>query len=448
MEPTFRVKDGMYLIGSLERGLTVYKQQVRAHNLVWSLWELHRRSELKIDQVAIVGGGIAGLTAAACFLSRFDNVSITLFEQNLDLCPLQQGADHRWLHPRIYDWPTYGSRAPSASLPVLNWSEGRASDVARTILNEFSEFRLASTRSEERLVMYLGLKTFRINAADNKIEWVANKTKPAGAFLPIEGKKGDTKVFDTIILAPGFGLETKVPGFRTESYWRNEQLGQPRLDAKVHKFLISGYGDGALIDLCRLTIERYRQDTILNELFPNDLERTEHDLARERETRTDRDTFHFFESIEEVLAPAQSQLSTRLRKDTTVFLHISGEQGKVKSISEIFGPTSSFQNRMMAFLLLRSGGFTPCYGRLKTAVKRFGIRETNVLCRYGTNRIKHLRSIFVDADHIHPRLMELKKIQGQRPALFWEPGTFPQYPVKGQARNGKSILKPGAGASS
>ena len=40
-------------------------------------------------------------------------------------------------------------------------------------------------------------------------------------------------------------------------------------------FLVSGFGDGALIDLCRLTIERYRQDTILYELFPGIVDEVE-----------------------------------------------------------------------------------------------------------------------------------------------------------------------------
>src|SRR5215475_7814172 len=72
VESTFRVKPGLYLLGSLERGLTVYKQQVRAHNLVWSLWEMQRRGKIRIDNIAIVGGGIAGITTAACCLARFD----------------------------------------------------------------------------------------------------------------------------------------------------------------------------------------------------------------------------------------------------------------------------------------------------------------------------------------------------------------------------------------
>jgi hypothetical protein len=104
-EETFQVVPGLFLIGSLERGVTVYNQQVRAHNLVWALWEIQNAEKRKIRRVAIVGGGIAGLTAAAGFLSLFErSVSVTIFETLWDLCPIQLGSDTRWLHPKIYDW--------------------------------------------------------------------------------------------------------------------------------------------------------------------------------------------------------------------------------------------------------------------------------------------------------------------------------------------------------
>ena len=126
---------GLYLIGSMEKGVTLYNQQVRAHNLVWALWELQQNAKLRVGRVAVVGGGVSGLAVAACIISRFDKaVSVTLFEERWDICPLQQGSDTRWIHPKIYDWPAVGSRGTDAQLPVLNWSQGRASDVVRTVV--------------------------------------------------------------------------------------------------------------------------------------------------------------------------------------------------------------------------------------------------------------------------------------------------------------------------
>lgn len=441
VEATFRVKPGLYLVGSLERGVTVYNQQLRAHNLVWALWELHenRPKGIKINSVAIVGGGIAGLTAAACILSRFDNTSVTVFERLWDLCPLQQGADNRWLHPRIYGWPAYGSRAPGASLPVLNWSEGRASDVARTIVNEFGEFSKAFINSEEHLTVFLGLRHFRINAANNEINWVANKAKRADAFFHIGEAQGGSAKFDIIILAVGFGLETQLPEYITDSYWRNEQHGQPILDGNRQNYVVSGYGDGALIDLCRLTIERFRQDTILYELFPHDLERVEEKFEKAwAKQGNDANAFEFFSEFENeklagesILEKAKIELSKRIRKDTRVALHISGKDGKVQTFSYIFGPYSSFLNRMMVFLLYRCGAFSISFKDLKTTVSQHGAPSTNVLCRYGADPLGHLRELFDDVACIDKRFAYMKKYQEQEPHQFWEPGTFPHYSVKG-----------------
>lgn len=448
VEATFLVKPGLYLIGSLERGVTVYNQQLRAHNLVWSLWELHEgrlrdtkkvgRNGIKIDSIAIVGGGITGLTTAACFLSRFDKASVTLFEQLWDLCPLQQGADNRWLHPRIYEWPAYGSRAPGASLPVLNWSEGRASDVARTVVSEFGEFSNTFDESEERLTVFLGLRHFRISAARNEIDWVANKAKRAGAFFHIGETQGGAAKFDIIVLAVGFGLETPSSEYPTESYWRNEQRGQPILDGSRQNYVVSGYGDGALIDLCRLTIERYRQDTILYELFPENLEAVEEKLAEAWDKQGSKaNAFKFFSEFESdipekerILEKARIQLSKRIRKDTRVALHISGKDGKLKAFPQIFGPYSSFLNRMMVFLLYRCGAFSISFADLKTTVKRHGAESANVLCRYGADPLGHLGAMFVDFARVRKRLADLKKHQEQMPQQFWQPGTFPHYSKK------------------
>jgi hypothetical protein len=48
VEATFHVLPGLYLLGSLERGVTIYSQQVRAHNLAWALWELQHGGGRKV----------------------------------------------------------------------------------------------------------------------------------------------------------------------------------------------------------------------------------------------------------------------------------------------------------------------------------------------------------------------------------------------------------------
>jgi hypothetical protein len=103
----------LYAIGLSERGITLYKQQVRALNLIYGL---HKAEKLG-DTIAVIGGGAAGATAALAAATLGYTVSI--FEQRPTLFHLQQGCDIRWLPPHIYDWPASGSDSPYAGLPLL-----------------------------------------------------------------------------------------------------------------------------------------------------------------------------------------------------------------------------------------------------------------------------------------------------------------------------------------
>src|SRR5260370_36856138 len=128
-----------YAIGPFfKSGVTVFKQQVRALNLIYALDHFSGEA-LKEGPIAVIGGGVAGVTAAsaAAALGR----EVHLFEQRPVLCHLQHGCDTRWLHPHIYDWPQPGSDDPYAGLPILNWKEGTAATVAEQIMTEFEEIR-------------------------------------------------------------------------------------------------------------------------------------------------------------------------------------------------------------------------------------------------------------------------------------------------------------------
>jgi len=428
VEQSYRLVPGLYLLGSLERGVTVYKQQVRAHNLVWSLWELDRVGERPLGRVAVIGAGIAGLTCAAGMLSRWEGAaSVTVFEQLWDLCPLQQGSDARWLHPRIYNWPDDGSRAPSASLPLLNWSEGRASDVARTIVRGFSEHCQAFVKSPDSLAVILGLRHFQISAEKLEISWVGTRTEQVSGFFRLGEPEGATSKFETIIVAAGFGLERLTDAHPTPSYWRNEQLGQPVLDGTQRRYVISGYGDGAMVDLCRLTIERFRQDTIVYELFGSQLADTEARLERElADLGGGANLFNYFQSIEaEVFAKPLAQLAHRLRKDTAVVFHIRGREPGNTSLSCIFGPTSSRLNRLMAYLLYRCGAYAISFDKLDDCVRQHSAPASQVLCRYGAHTKTHLKRMIVDYPDLEAQVDAMEAGQAQTPVRRWKPGTFP-----------------------
>jgi hypothetical protein len=428
IEKTFRVCNGLYLIGAMERGVTLYNQQVRAHNLVWALWELDRHGTRKFGRVAVIGGGAAGLTTTAGLLARFGgSVRITLFERLWDLCPLQQGSDARWLHPRIYEWPSTGSRAPGASLPILNWSEGRASDVASTLVRGFGEYSQQFAIEPEALTVFIGLQNLQMRAETLTIDWVGTRAERIGPFFQRGNSEGNAAEFDTIIMAAGFGLERLSLPYQTSSYWRNEQIAQPILDGGPRSYVVSGYGDGALVDVCRLTIERFRQDTIVYELFGTGLEAVEDRIRADLDgADAAANLFPYFRSIEdELLAEGRSQLAARIRKDTAVVLHIRGREGRITSFSEIFGPTSSRLNRLLIYLLHKCEAFSTSVADLDECVRSHRVSADAVLCRHGSDTREHLRTFITDCDKIEKRLDEMWREQAQTPLRVWRPGIFP-----------------------
>ena len=235
----------------------------------------------------------------------------------------------------------------------------------------------------------------------------------------------------TIILAIGFGLEKLTPPYSLESYWRNEQLGQPFLDGSQRRYLISGFGDGALVDLCRLTIERFRQDTIVYELFPSGLERVEQRLCQEIEQRgRDANFFDLFTLLDNerpsLLDSAKQELRERIRKDTRVTLHLRGRNAEIKTFDQIFGRHSSFLNRLLTYLLNRCGAFALDFAALDKAVETHNVAPANVLCRYGADTIAQLMELFTHSAN-KARLEEMKEKQEQRPERLWAPGVFKHY---------------------
>ncbi len=437
---SFRIGDDIYLLGSLERGVTVYGQQVRAHNLAWALWATagapnsHRTGCRNLKpgttpvsgpdlNIAVVGGGIAGLTAVACIIALLPTAKITLFERTWDLCPLQQGCDSRWLHPRIYSWPAPGSRAPSASLPLLTWQEGRASDVAHQMLLQFAGI----TQGHRDLRFFIGVEYLRISVADRSVEWVGRQGNSRAQYVTAGEPHGGTEVFDVIILATGFGLERAHSTYPTPSYWRTDRLAQPTLDGSTKHYIVSGYGDGAIVDLCRLTIERFRQDRIIDELFGPELEGAERQLLPAYKAGlAGANVYDSLVTLERaVLEKPLTRLRQRLRKDTRIVLHASGKQKSPNSaIKDIFGPSSSFLNRLLVYLLYRSGAFAPTFDSLEKAVAGHSTSEGGVVCRHGHQAMIHLEQLFIDPASVMVALMALEKAQGQSQGREWNPGVF------------------------
>jgi hypothetical protein len=443
---TYEVVPGIFVLGTLSTGVTVYRQQVRAHNLVSALEHLAAKGDIRLKDVAVVGGGISGLTVTAALVALDANVRVTLFEKRWDLCPLQQGCDTRWLHPKIYDWPALGSRAKESDLPVLPWREGRASDVAAAILKRFSDYCMwsggtceeTSTPGQERIRIFLGLSHLSIDGPDRRIEWMGHLAERQGSHFRAREPEGDTHQFDAIVVAVGFGLEL---GYNTEqvrfpgSYWRSDMLGQPALAGATSTYIVSGYGDGAIIDLCRLTIERFRQDVILEELFGSaGLDETEElfrPLIRSGSSASGINLKTLIENYEQpfdLVKMASKQLSYRIRKDTTVILHARGTGTSAHSISKIFESKTSVANRLLLYMLYRAGAFLVRFQELENVKLEFTVPSSGIIQRHGTSAKDAVLSLFTDQSVVESKLDGMKARDDQSTDGLYPLGSFPPVP--------------------
>lgn len=398
----------IYAIGPFDERVTVLTQQRRALNLAWSLIETNRLQTSpgkKRCRIAVLGGGFAGLTFAAALMSKKCDCTVTLFEERDTLLPLQQGSDTRWLHPHIYDWPAEGSEAVAAMLPVLNWTAARASDVVVQVLSGWSD--VVKGPDKPSLTLWCNTRHLQLREARgrrSRLEWVGEQRAAAtgGALDVLRDAQGKSQEFDIVVLAVGFGLESSG-----SSYWRNEILGQPGLEHRRTPYMVSGQGDGALIDLLRLKISQFRQDRILAELF-NGREALVGELRKLRQRFDDDkttplyDAFHALagrrrgDPVREQFDAALAALTRRLRRDTEVVLQLKPE---VRGIADLLGNgrlKASFQNALLVFMLYRCGGFAPASGSPLEIAERFKVAKTHIIRRHGTQRADQLKRILPD----------------------------------------------------
>ncbi|MGK7883112.1 MAG: NAD(P)-binding protein [Crocosphaera sp.] len=263
--------DILYALGMSEQRVTLYSQQVRALNLIYCLDQDNKLK--KGNKIAVIGGGLSGITAAAA--AAVLGINVDLFEQRTSLCHLQNSCKTRWVDPYIYDWPEPGSDNPYAGLPLLTWRSGIAASVIDKIceqfLKDFVKFDYKKTRN---ITLYLGASA-KLIEIENELEVFWDN-----AIAPLDhntrhrpDSRGGNKKYDAIILATGFGIEKNVENGLTMSYWRNDTINQPEPGVTSEKpttFLISGTGDGGLIDLLRVRLHNFNQSSIIDELIMSD----------------------------------------------------------------------------------------------------------------------------------------------------------------------------------
>ncbi len=199
--------------------------------------------------MAVVGAGAAGVSAAAA-VALLSTANVDLYERADEILPLQRASIQRRLDPHIYSWPAFGSDDPIADLPILDWTAGSARDVRADVKAQFEDI-LAALPGRIRVNCRHEVTASRIVGDDLQLDF--RRDPPPGQV----GDGPDNRLsgqgtFDLIILAFGFGLEAPSPiaGVQSQSYWSDASVPVAEFAGRpTPRFLVSGNGDGGLIDL-------------------------------------------------------------------------------------------------------------------------------------------------------------------------------------------------------
>jgi tetratricopeptide (TPR) repeat protein len=412
-------EDGLYILGCFEKRVTLRSQQVRALNLICALDALGALKST--GRIAVVGGGAAGMTAAAG-AARL-GYEVTLLEKKDTLLPLFRGNNTRWLHPHIYDWPETpgetrhdeGQLDPDeAGLPLLSWR----ADLAGKVADQFDQqWRNLPERS-------------RIHVVPNVQSINLGSGKPRTISWNAPGRRKGT--FDAVILAVGFGIEKPFKEVPLVPYWDNERWHQPTRGG-TERYLVSGCGDGGLIDLLRLKLKDFRHEDIVRrflsapglESLTERLKAIEKE-ARTKETRGEDPGTYLEEQYEHLVVPDEVDKAFELRTDTEVTLN-----GRATSPLTL---RSSILNRFLTSRLLyqfeavpyREGEFTATRKGDSYEVRfKTGKPEPfhHVICRHGPALGGALGEGFPELLEKSGELQARNELDQTRKPL-WTPGFF------------------------
>ncbi len=332
-----------YILGSFARHVTIYSQQMRAFNLVDALCKTGQLNNGV--SVAVVGGGIAGLTAAAAAASR--GAEVTIIERDEDFFPIQRHAGERYLHPHIYDWPLYElkeGQESKADFPFLGWEADKAEDMFRKLKKSWEDFcENCKKMKRPKELMRTEFIKLSYNSDRDHLE------------LTIQDKnQTDIHIAQIVIFALGFGREMERADI--QKYWDNAPFDS--VPKETLKWLVTGYGDGGLTDLMRLCIKDFRHDEFVEKFAKDsDLIQKLKDLFNNYMGKSVRKTF---EELDLHLDKTPLIVSNNLRSNTDVTLNAPDDY--------LESDSSSILNRFIVYQLEKLGKFKRQEGWVRTPI--------------------------------------------------------------------------------
>lgn len=390
----------LYQVGCTATLVTVSSQQTRAFNLAWALSK--RGIVNATSHVAVVGGGIAGVTMALALSALTTNIHI--FEEKSDWMHLQSGNITRFIHPNFSQWPNRGFCFPLTDLPYMNWSAGTAGDVEAQLYRQWSQ----AIANKLPIEQHLGTRVLSITPGKDK-----------RAIVRFENSGGEetSEPFNVVVVCAGFGLERNEIN-HTKSYWRNDDLAQPVLGlSKAKRVMVCGSGDGGLIDVLRLSLKNFHhQSFIQHVMYSRELSAISHAIA----AIGNEDQELFWQSFienqpqqlvnETLVENACNEISKfvkKVRPDTSVIL--------CHTTPNPFQTPSFPLHRLLVGLLLRLGIVSRVQGRLAKVVNRTKEQDFQIAV---ITQNTHLKLLFVDevierigANFVLPKLVNLPEAE-------------------------------------
>jgi hypothetical protein len=319
----------LFVLGASDARVTIQAQQSRAINLVHAL--VYRQILTERSKLAILGGGIAGVTAGV--YAKTLGITPIIIEKSSQVMSAQDSSS-RVVHPFIYDWPLGTWQAQRTNLPIMNWNCG----PVRLIVQEMRA-KARETLSSAEVIVNTSADTVTRTSRGLEIGLTSNSAQRS-------------ILADVVIVAAGFGVEKNpVPS----GYWRDDDTHQAA--AGGGSVLVSGVGDGGLIDLIRASIRDFDYDWLVKLGQRGDLEGVR-DLFRER--AEDWSSVHGDQ-------PSVSEIRDRIPSSFKEWL-----AGQVRDASfvlnshqvDVFDRSSSRLNRFIAQALIDIGKCTVQTGRV------------------------------------------------------------------------------------
>jgi hypothetical protein len=388
--------------------VTFHSQQRRAFNLVWSL------TETKVIQegstVGVVGAGLAGITAAAA--SGMLGCKVTLFESGLLPFHQQRGNFTRYVHPNILEWPRPCASNAHTSLPNLNWTADRCALVIQEI------------DAQWKTVPNVEIKPLQ--------EVTQVSARAHGARITVD-RPFDQTEYDCVIVCVGFGKEKSFGGMHAPTYWENDALHQVDF-SDGQRVLVSGTGDGGLVELMRLMIADFDHGRILEALaahpplqaLKEDILKAE-DRARAGDSSEAGSTLMTAYKTMQIEKSFPNDLRSRIRSNARVTLNGTGDTP--------YQLSSSILNRVITYVLIKWGIVEYIPGRLLSlqqteskAVVEFDRKPVLTRLEFDRVVVRHgpvgqLAKLF-GSEAAEELRKPTRRISAVRSVELWPPGSF------------------------